>query len=226
MESLLNHAPNRSLQDGFRIVPQAGPRSRLCAGSRCSAAWTTEPAGVDPRDPARQWDLSAISPMASLQLQLPLYPNCPRCWGSPDKRLTNSSESLPSFQENAQRILHSHGAEAGPVLSYLLKRKCLPPGKQKQKQKQHPFWLKPAGSILLTESLNSELLAVLSWKSHVPDHRHGAVCTQGEKTLPQGRLFSSLGTCSPTVSIQLGILHADLEQGERLQEKPGDAPGH
>ena len=76
------------------------------------------------------------------------------------------------------------------------------------------------------ESLNSELLAVLSWKSHVPDHRSGAVCSQGGKTLPQARFFSPLGTCSPTVSIQLGILRADLEQREQLQEKPGDAPGH
>lgn len=85
--------------------------------------------------------ISAPSPpVACLQLQLPLYPNCPRCWGSPDKRLTNSSESLPSFQENAQHILNSHGAEAGPVLSYLLKRKCLPPGKQTNKHKNNiPF---------------------------------------------------------------------------------------
>ena len=164
--SLLNHAPNHShthahCKMGSRSSPRPGPQSRLCAGSGWSAAWTTEPAGVDPRDPARQWDLNAISPMAYLQLQLPLYPNCPRCWGSLNKSLANSSERLPSFQENPHQILNSHWAEAGPVLSFLLKRKCLPPGEKKQKKPSllaKACWFYPAHGVTEFRAFSCSLL--------------------------------------------------------------------
>ena len=102
--------------------------------------------------------------------------------------------------------------------SFLVKRECLPPGKK------HPFWLKPAGFLLLLESLNSEILAVFSWKSYLPHDRRSAVYSQRSDPVRPAHLFSSPGTHSPTVCAQLGILHVDLEQNERLHEKPGDAP--